>query len=535
MLDQQVSGDDAFEGNEADEEETGDEEPEQGATAVSMRGSDRASYYKSRKKQERSAEKQLRETYTITHAEVDFVAPKNPASFHAEMYGFIHDLDSIAGFANPGNEWERTMTRVEHRPSQWSSILEESKTRKAAMPQDQTVCVATTKEDVVRLCSSQPMRLPIYIPAATPYGNSLRQEKGVDRIADFVHYYLPRATKISVQQLHMPRSSANFTSHMKFEDVEDAFLHAKDDRILNCLDVGTGAYGVRHMPPELAEDNVLDLNEYKGVDVGRGSESKQWSQFFLLSKRGAISGVHTDGGGVGTWIQILDGQKLWYWGKGLNFMSNSDLQWLTGQSIYEAAGYTDGWSKLLLQKGDTFIMPPGTNHAVYTPSDCLCIGGFFLRRFDVPNSLNVLVLQDRYDHITNDGPIPQIFSKYRMYIELILLLRHDVTWQELERCRLALEGFRSHKVPSDKSNPWDESKQTRAMWCKEWQRFVNCCAKWEGQLRKRVQEITDGTKGQESESEEEEEEAVEEEEMVEILPAKGRSQRSKEQAQASRR
>lgn len=61
------------------------------------------------------------------------------------------------------------------------------------------------------------------------------------------------------------------------------------------------------------------------------------------------------------------------------------------------------------------IMPPGTPHAVYTPADCLAIGGVFLAPPAVSTSLRVLLFLNENPHCTNDDPLSQTWEAYIVY------------------------------------------------------------------------------------------------------------------------
>lgn len=53
-------------------------------------------------------------------------------------------------------------------------------------------------------------------------------------------------------------------------------------------------------------------------------------------------------------------------------------------------------------------MPPGLIHAVYTPEDCVCVGGFCLTRGSLADSMSTAVVQLGSPDLTNDDLLPQI-------------------------------------------------------------------------------------------------------------------------------
>ncbi|MEQ2213496.1 Lysine-specific demethylase 2A [Xenoophorus captivus] len=86
--------------------------------------------------------------------------------------------------------------------------------------------------------------------------------------------------------------------------------------------------------------------------------------------------------------------------------------------------------RIELQQGNTFIIPSGWIHAVYTPEDTLVFGGNFLHSFNIPMQLNIYNIEDR-------TRVPAKF-RYPFYYEMC--------WYVLERYLFCLTNI-SHLTP----------------------------------------------------------------------------------------
>ncbi|KAK0434398.1 uncharacterized protein EV420DRAFT_1488665 [Desarmillaria tabescens] len=94
-----------------------------------------------------------------------------------------------------------------------------------------------------------------------------------------------------------------------------------------------------------AFEQTSDLPE----DIFDASYPISATNFWLVATKGAISYIHSDCHGVGTFMEVLCGQKLWEW---------------------EA-------KVVLLEPGSAFYMRPDTHHAVLTLENCIVRGGHF--------------------------------------------------------------------------------------------------------------------------------------------------------------
>ncbi|KAJ5159341.1 uncharacterized protein N7500_008992 [Penicillium coprophilum] len=140
-----------------------------------------------------------------------------------------------------------------------------------------------------------------------------------------------------------------------------------------------------------------------GIPENLGKTESQWRnerrEFFLLSGANAISSIHVDNGAQLTWIMILEGRKIWYFPRkvtddAVRLLALAGSQW--------SHGYEEGWVRVELCAGDLLVMPPSFPHAVFTPDDCLAVGGHFYTAPHLSSTLRGLRLQEDYPDICNE-------------------------------------------------------------------------------------------------------------------------------------
>lgn len=126
-------------------------------------------------------------------------------------------------------------------------------------------------------------------------------------------------------------------------------------------------------------------------------------EFFLLSGVNAILSIHVDNGGQLTWILILEGRKIWYFSRKL---TSDAVRFLAVMGSQYPRGYEEGWARVELCAGDLLIMPPSCPHAVFTPDDCLAVGGHSYTAAHLGSTLRGLKLQEDYPVICNEDLLP---------------------------------------------------------------------------------------------------------------------------------
>ncbi|XP_061900125.1 lysine-specific demethylase 2A [Entelurus aequoreus] len=155
-------------------------------------------------------------------------------------------------------------------------------------------------------------------------------------------------------------------------------------------------------------------------------------KYCLMSVQGCFTDFHIDFGGTSVWYHILRGGKV-FWlippsPQNLEMYENWVLSGKQGD-IFLGDKCHD-CQRIELKQGNTFMIPSGWIHAVYTPEDTLVFGGNFLHSFNIPMQLNIYSIEDR-------TRVPAKF-RYPFYYEMC--------WYALERYLYCLTNV-SHLTP----------------------------------------------------------------------------------------
>uniref|UniRef100_A0A1A7XUH1 [histone H3]-dimethyl-L-lysine(36) demethylase n=1 Tax=Iconisemion striatum TaxID=60296 RepID=A0A1A7XUH1_9TELE len=155
-------------------------------------------------------------------------------------------------------------------------------------------------------------------------------------------------------------------------------------------------------------------------------------KYCLMSVQGCFTDFHIDFGGTSVWYHILRGAKV-FWlippsPQNLDMYENWVLSGKQGD-IFLGDKCHD-CQRIELNQGNTFIIPSGWIHAVYTPQDTLVFGGNFLHSFNIPMQLSIYNIEDR-------TRVPAKF-RYPFYYEMC--------WYVLERYIYCLTNI-SHLTP----------------------------------------------------------------------------------------
>jgi len=125
-------------------------------------------------------------------------------------------------------------------------------------------------------------------------------------------------------------------------------------------------------------------------------------RFNVMGLRGSFSPAHCDLWN-GTWIRNLDGVKMW--NVAIDTREDEVEEWRSSER--QKYWLPKKRAAIMLEKGDTLVMPPGVLviHAPYTPTDCLLAGGMFWDFYARAQlALNPAYIKENSDWITNEIP-----------------------------------------------------------------------------------------------------------------------------------
>ncbi|XKL65132.1 hypothetical protein PGB90_005218 [Kerria lacca] len=152
-------------------------------------------------------------------------------------------------------------------------------------------------------------------------------------------------------------------------------------------------------------------------------------KYCLMSVKGCYTDFHIDFGGTSVWYHILKGGKVFWLIPPTEHNIQLYEQWvLSGKQGDIFFGDTvEKCGRVVLTEGNTFFIPTGWIHAVYTLKDSLVFGGNFLHSFGIEKQLRIAQVEDA-------TKVPHKF-RYPFFTEML--------WYVLERYVYCLLG-KSH-------------------------------------------------------------------------------------------
>ncbi|KAJ8954239.1 hypothetical protein NQ318_005835 [Aromia moschata] len=168
----------------------------------------------------------------------------------------------------------------------------------------------------------------------------------------------------------------------------------------------------RHLKESQTEaTNVLEDMKYPKVQ-----------KYCLMSVKGCYTDFHVDFGGTSVWYHILKGCKVFWLIPPTEHNLDLYERWvLSGkQSDIFFGDSVEKCARIVLHEGNTFFIPTGWIHAVFTPVDSLVFGGNFLHSYGIEKQLKIAQVEDT----TKARIVPQKF-RYPFFTEML--------WYVLER------------------------------------------------------------------------------------------------------
>ncbi|KAI5846678.1 hypothetical protein BZA05DRAFT_133642 [Tricharina praecox] len=172
----------------------------------------------------------------------------------------------------------------------------------------------------------------------------------------------------------------------------DYFESPEKDTIYNCIscEVSTSQLGEMISRPRAVRETDLADRVW---DCAPGFAKPTVGKYVLMSVKDSFTDFHVDFGGSSVFYHIYEGQKVFLVLPPTEKALKTYEKWSSSESM----NYTflpdllpDIPCRLItLNKGDTFFIPSGWIHAVYTPVDSLVIGGNFLTRGFYINQMRV--------------------------------------------------------------------------------------------------------------------------------------------------
>ncbi|XP_067014972.2 jmjC domain-containing histone demethylation protein 1 [Anabrus simplex] len=264
--------------------------------------------------------------------------------------------------------------------------------------------------------------LGLRVPSQNFSVNDVRMCVGSRRVLDVMDVNTQKNVEMSMKEWQRYYDDPNKDKLLNVISLE--FSHTKLENYIQTPTVVRQIDWVdcvwpRHLKEAQTEStNVLDEMMYPKVQ-----------KYCLMSVKGCYTDFHVDFGGTSVWYHILKGSKIFWLIPPTERNMQLYEQWvLSGKQADVFFGDTvDKCGRVTLTAGNTFFIPTGWIHAVYTPCDSLVFGGNFLHSFGIEKQLKTAQVEDTTH-------VPQKF-RYPFFTEML--------WYVLERYVHCLLG-RSH-------------------------------------------------------------------------------------------
>ncbi|KAK1904385.1 Lysine-specific demethylase 2A [Dissostichus eleginoides] len=231
---------------------------------------------------------------------------------------------------------------------------------------------------------------------------------GSRRIVDVMDVNTQKGIEMSMAQWRRYYETPPSEREKLYNVISLEFSHTKLENLVDLIDWVDNMWP-RHLKERQRDSTnaIIDMH-YPKVQ-----------KYCLMSVQGCFTDFHIDFGGTSVWYHILRGGKV-FWlipptPQNLEMYENWVLSGKQGD-IFLGDKCFD-CQRIELKQGNTFIIPSGWIHAVYTPEDTLVFGGNFLHSFNIPMQLNIYSIEDR-------TRVPAKF-RYPFYYEMC--------WYVLER------------------------------------------------------------------------------------------------------
>uniref|UniRef100_A0A8C5B9B1 [histone H3]-dimethyl-L-lysine(36) demethylase n=1 Tax=Gadus morhua TaxID=8049 RepID=A0A8C5B9B1_GADMO len=229
-----------------------------------------------------------------------------------------------------------------------------------------------------------------------------------------------------------------------FNVISLEFSHTKLEHLIKRPTVDLVDWVDNMWPSELKQrqtesTNVISEMKYPKVQ-----------RYCLMSVKGCYTDFHIDFGGTSVWYHVFKGKKVFWLVPPTphNLALYEDWVLSGKQSDIFLGDRADGCQRVELKQGNTFFIPSGWIHAVYTPEDTLVFGGNILHSFNIPMQLSIYEIENR----------TKVNSKFRYPFY------HEMCWYVLERyvCCLTKKSYLSKELHKDRTLQDSEVKMGTA-------------------------------------------------------------------------
>lgn len=236
---------------------------------------------------------------------------------------------------------------------------------------------------------TQPDGLDLRVPPKNFLVRDVRNHVGQHRIIDVMDVKTQKNIEMSMKDWCKYYESKNRDRLLNVISLE--FSHTRLDElvdspmIVKLLDWVDLVWPKFLKESQVESTNSIDKMKYPKVQ-----------KYCLMSVKGSYTDFHIDFGGTSVWYHILRGKKIFWMVPPTDLNLQTFEDWtLSGMQQDVFFGDTvEECFRVELSAGNTFFIPSGWIHAVYTLEDSIVFGGNFLHSFGIENQLKVSKIED---------------------------------------------------------------------------------------------------------------------------------------------
>eukprot|EP00127_Corallochytrium_limacisporum_P006949 Clim_evm3s239 gene=Clim_evmTU3s239 len=174
--------------------------------------------------------------------------------------------------------------------------------------------------------------------------------------------------------------------------------YEKKSKILNVISLEFSDTKLRNVVQSPSVVRTLDWID-KHWPSGQADKKPKVQYYCLMGVRDSYTDFHIDFAGTSVWYHVLKGRKIFFLVPPTpeNLVAYETWVASPNQARTFFASLVPKTYRIELTAGNTFMIPSGWIHAVFTPCDSLVFGGNFLHDYAVPMQQYVFNLENRVE------------------------------------------------------------------------------------------------------------------------------------------
>ncbi|XP_018118746.1 lysine-specific demethylase 2B isoform X2 [Xenopus laevis] len=215
---------------------------------------------------------------------------------------------------------------------------------------------------------------------------------GSRRVVDVMDVNTQKSIDMSMSQFVRYYETPEMEREKLYNVISLEFSHTKLERVVKRPTVVDAVDWVDNMWPR-----HLKEQQKESTNVIAEMKYPKVKKYCLMSVKGCYTDFHIDFGGTSVWYHVFRGGKVFWLIPPTGHNLQLYEEWLLSgkQTDIFLGDRSEGCQRIELKQGQTFFIPSGWIHAVYTPADSLVFGGNILHSFNIPMQLRVFEIEDR--------------------------------------------------------------------------------------------------------------------------------------------